>query len=166
MKRSWLYVSFAISLVSLLGGTIASARAAAATPAALSVLPGAWNCTAHASDGPSTATVTFTQVLPTLVQYRYSVTSGKGAGHKGGGVWFYDSKKGEYVAMGGGSDGWGVSRGSASASAMTVTLLDTYPSDPTNGTSTFHFAPSTISYTSDWKKGDKPMHFQQTCTKT
>ena len=57
-------------------------------------------------------------------------------------------------------------RGPASADAMTVTLADTYPSDPTNGTSTYHFAASTISYTSDWKKNGTPMHVQQTCTKS
>jgi hypothetical protein len=105
-------------------------------------------------------------VLPNLVQYSYIVTSGKNAGHKGAGEWFYDAEKAEYVAMGAGSSGWGVSRGPASAGAMMVALTDTYPSDPANGTTTYRFASSTISYSSDWKKNGKPMHVQQTCTKS
>jgi hypothetical protein len=137
----------------------------AGTPATISILPGTWNCTTHGSTGTSTGTVTFTEVTPNIAQYRYTVTSGSGAGHKGGGEWLYDSKKGEYVALGGGTAGWGVSRGPAAADAMTVTLTDTYPSDPANGTTTYRFTQSTIASTSDWKKSGKPMHDQQTCTK-
>lgn len=165
MKLLWLRCSFAIGFLSLAMATIATAQASMA-PASISMLPGTWNCTTHGSTGTSTGTVTFTQVLPNLVQFHWTDTSGKTAGNKGGGEWIYDSKKGEYVALGAGSYGWGVSRGSASASATTVTLTDTYPSDPTNGTTTYHFAPSTIGFTSDWKKGGKAMHMQQTCTKT
>ncbi len=84
---------------------------------------------------------------------------------KGGGDWLYDSKKGEYVALGAEPGFWGVSRGMASADATTITLTDTYPSDPTNGTTTYHFARSTIGFTADWKKDGKPMRLQQTCTK-
>ena len=165
MKLLWLSAAFAISAVSLSGVTIATAQAAAPA-AAINVLPGTWNCTTHGSTGTSNGTVTFTQVTPSLVQFQWATTSGKNAGHKGGGEWFYDSKKAEYVAMGAGSGGWGVSRGPASADATTVTLTDTYPSDPSNGTTTYHFAASTIGFTSDWKKDDKPMHIAQTCTRT
>ncbi len=166
MKLLQLIAAFAIGFISLSGAAIATAQGAAASSAALNVLPGTWSCTSHGSNGPSTGTVTFTQAMPNLVQYTYAVTSGKNAGHKGAGEWLYDTKKAEYVALGAGSSGWGVSRGPASADAMTVTLADTYPSDPTNGTSTYHFAASTISYTSDWKKNGTPMHVQQTCTKS
>jgi hypothetical protein len=154
---------FAIALAAL-SSAAATAQGTAAA-AAISMLPGTWTCTTHGSTGASTGTVTFTQVSPSLLQYRYAVTSGKDAGHKGGGDWLYDSKKGEYVALGAGAGGWGVSRGAASANATTVTLTDTYPSDPTNGTTTYHFTQSTISFTSDWKKDGKPMHIQQTCTR-
>ena len=165
MKLSWLKPSFAIGFFALASATIATSQAAV-TPASISMLPGTWNCTTRGSTGTSTGTITFTQVLPNLVQFHWTVTSGKTAGDRGGGEWMYDSKKGEYVWLGAGSYGWGVSRGSASASATTITVADTYPSDPTNGTSTYHFASSTIGFTSDWKKNGKPMHVQQTCTKT
>ncbi len=165
MKLLCLGATLAISLVCLSSAAIATAQAAAASPAALNVLPGTWNCTAHGPNGTSSGTVTFTQVLPNLVRFDYVVTGGKGTGHKGAGEWLYDTKKAEYVALSAGSSGWGVSRGAASAGAVTVTLTDTYPNDPTNGTTVFHFAPSTINNTSDWKKDGKPMHSQQTCTK-
>jgi hypothetical protein len=154
----------AIGLASL-SSAMATAQAAVA-PASISVLPGTWNCTTHGSTGPSTGTVTFTQVTPDLVQYRWASLTGKNAGNKGGGVWFYDSKKSEYVALGAGTGSWGVSRGPGSADATTVTLTDTYPSDPANATTTYHFAKSTIGFTSDWKKDGKPMHISQTCTRT
>lgn len=158
-----LITMFAIALA-LISGAVATARAAA-SPTSIGILSGTWNCTTHGSNGASAGTVTFTQVTPELVQYRWVDTSGKTAGNKGGGVWFFDSKKGEYVALGAGTGGWGVSRGTASADATTITLTDTYPSDPMNGTTTYHFAPSTIGFASDWKKNGKPMHSQQTCTK-
>jgi hypothetical protein len=163
MKCVRLIAVSAIALASL-SSAMATARAAA-TPASMSILPGTWNCTTHGSTGTSTGTVSFTQVTPDLVQFRWTDLSGKNAGHKGGGEWFYDSKKGEYVALGAGTGFWGVSRGLASAAATTVTLTDTYPSDPTNGTTTYHFARSTIGFTSDWKKDGKQMHIQQTCTR-
>lgn len=164
MKLLWLSAAFAVGVVSLSSVTIAAAQGAAA-PASMGMLPGTWNCTTRDSIGTHTGTVTFTQVTPDLVQFHWATTSGKNAGHKGGGVWFYDSSKGEYVAMGAGSGGWGVSRGSASADATMVTLKDTYPDDPTNGTTVYHFAATTINYTSNWKKDGKPMQSQQTCTK-
>lgn len=162
MKFPRLIAMFAIGLASLSSAVTA---AQAASPASNGMLPGTWNCTTHGSNGTSTGTVTFTQVTPDLVQFRWADTSGKTAGHKGGGEWFYDSKKGEYVALGAGTGFWGVSRGAASADATTITLTDTYPSDPSNGTTTYRFAQSTIASTSDWKKNGKPMHSQQTCTK-
>lgn len=157
-----LITAFAIGMVSL---SSAVATAQGATPASISILTGTWNCTTHGSTGTSTGTVTFTQVTPNLVQFRWTDTSGKTAGNKGGGDWFYDSQKGEYVTLSAGTGFWGVSRGAASADATTITLTDTYPSDPTNGTTTYHFAQSTIGFTSDYKKDGKPMHVQQTCTR-
>jgi outer membrane lipoprotein-sorting protein len=156
----------AISAVALAALPSAMATAqASVNPTSIGILSGTWNCTTHGSMGPSTGTVTFTQAAPDLVQFRWMDKTGKTAGNKGGGVWFYDSKKGEYVAMNAGPGFWGVSRGLGSANAATVTLNDVYPSDPTNGTTTYHFAQSTISFTSDWKKDGKPMHIEQTCTK-
>jgi hypothetical protein len=163
MKILRLTTTFAIGLAAL-SSVMATAQGAAA-PASITVLPGTWNCTSHGSTGTSTGSVTFTQVTPDLVQYRWVDKTGKNAGNKGGGEWFYDSKKSEYVALGAGTGFWGVSRGLASADATTITLTDTYPSDPTNGTTTYHFSQSTIAFTSDWKKDGKPMHIQQTCTK-
>jgi outer membrane lipoprotein-sorting protein len=164
MKMLRLITAFSIGFVGISAAVIGAARAAQG-PAALSVLSGTWNCTSQGPSGKGAGTVTFTRVLPNLMQFSDVVTSGKNTGHKGTGEWFYDAKKGEYVAMSAGSGGWGVSRGPASADAMMVTLTDVYPSDPTNGTTTFHFASGTISFSSDWKKNGKPMHFQETCTK-
>jgi hypothetical protein len=163
MKFLRLIATFALGFASL-SSAVATARGAT-TPTSIGILPGTWNCTTHGSTGTSTGTVTFTPVTANLVQYRWADLSGKNAGHKGGGEWFYDSTKGEYIALGAGTGFWGVSRGLASANATTITLTDTYPSDPTNGTTTYHFAQSTISRTSDWKKDGKPMHIQQTCTR-
>jgi hypothetical protein len=163
MKILRLIAMFAMGLASLTPA-VGTAQAAA-TPASIGILPGSWNCTTHGSTGTSTGTVAFTAVTPDLVQFRWTDTTGKNAGHKGGGEWFYDSKKGEYVALGAGTGFWGVSRGLASADATTITLTDTYPSDPANGRTTYHFAQSTISFTSDWKNNGKAMHIQQTCTR-
>lgn len=143
----------------------AMASAQASTPMSIGILPGTWNCTTHGSTGASTGTVTFVSIAPDLVQYRWMTKTGKHAGNKGGGEWYYDSKKSEYVSLGAGTGFWGVSRGMGTADASTITLMDTYPSDPSNGKSTFHFAQSTISYTSDWKQGGKAMHDEQTCTR-
>jgi hypothetical protein len=165
MKTLRLIATFSIGLLALSGTGIAGARAAAASPAILGALSGAWNCTSQGPTGKGTGTVTFTRVLPNMVQFTDVVTGGKNAGHKAAGVWYYDAKKGEYVAMSAGSGGWGVSRGSTSADAMSVTLADTYPSDPTNGTTTFHFTSSSVTLSSDWKKDGKPQHSQGTCTK-
>lgn len=162
MNSLRLVAAFAIGLASL---SSAVASAAGETPASIGILPGSWNCTTHGSTGTSTGTVTFTQVTSDLVQFHWADLTGKNAGHKGGGEWFYDSKKGEYVALGAGSGFWGVSRGAGSADATTITLKDTYPDDPTNGTSTYHFAQAAIGFTSDWKQDGKPMHIEQTCTR-
>jgi hypothetical protein len=162
MKFLRLVAAFAIGLVTF-SGAVATAQGTA--PASNAILPGSWNCTTHGSTGTSTGTVTFAQVTPDLVQFHWADLTGKNAGNKGGGDWFYDSKKGEYVTLGAGTGFWGVSQGMASANATTITLKDTYPDDPSNGTTTFHFAQSTISFTSDWKQGGKPMHIQQTCTR-
>lgn len=144
---------------------ISSAIAQAGTPASLGILPGTWNCTTHGSTGTSTGSVTFTPVMTDLVQFRWIDKTGKNAGHKGGGEWFYDAKKGQYVALGAGDGGWGVSQGKASADATSMTLTDMYPSDPTNGTTTYRFTQSKIAFTSDWKQSGKAMHIEQTCTR-
>ena len=162
MKSSRLILTSVIGVTSLV---FAMAAAQAATPASISIMPGTWNCTTHGSTGTSTGTVTFEPVTGDLVQYHWADLTGKNAGHKGAGEWYFDASKGEYVSLGAGTGFWGVSRGMASASATTITLTDTYPNDPSNGATTFHFAPSTISFASDWKKDGKPMHVQQTCTK-
>lgn len=143
----------------------AVATAQASAPTSIGILPGTWNCTTHGSTGTSTGTVTFVPITSDLVQYHWMTKTGKHAGNKGGGEWFYDSKKSEYVSLGAGTGFWGVSRGMGPANASTITLTDTYPSDPMNGTSTFHFAQSSISYTSDWKQNGKAMHDEQTCTR-
>lgn len=167
MKTLRLIYTFSIGLVALSSAGITGAHAAAAaSPAILGVLSGTWNCTSQGPAGKGAGTVTFTHVLPNVVQFSDVVTGGKNTGHKGVGMWYYDTKKGEYVAMSAGSGGWGVSRGLTSAGAMTATLTDTYPSDPTNGTTTFHFTSSTATVSSDWKKDGKPQHFQETCTRS
>jgi hypothetical protein len=143
----------------------AHARAAQG-PAILGVMLGTWNCSSQGSNGKSASSVTFTRVSDDLTQYTLAVTSGKNAGHKDAGVWYYDAKKGEFVSLGAGGYGWGVSRGPASADAMSVTFTDTYPSDPSNGTTTFRFNPGNITVTSDWKMQGKPMHSQGVCTKS
>jgi hypothetical protein len=143
----------------------AVATASASTPKSIGILPGTWNCTTHGTTGTSTGSVTFMPINSNLVQYHWVNKTGKNAGNKGGGEWYYDSKKSEYVSLGAGTGFWGVSRGMGGADAATITLRDTYPADPTNGTTTFHFAQSTIRFTSDWKQGGKPMHSAQTCTR-
>lgn len=141
------------------------ATAQAATPMSNGVLPGTWNCTTTGSNGASTGTVTFMAVTPDLVQYHWMTKTGKHAGNKGGGEWYFDAKKGEYISLGAGTGFWGVSRGMGSADASTIMLTDTYPNDPTNGTTTFHFAQNAISFTSDWKEGGKAMHAHQVCAR-
>lgn len=162
MKSLRLLTAVAIGLAALAS---AVAPTSAATATSLSLLPGTWNCTTQGSMGPSTGTVTFTQVLPNLVQLHWKDSTGKTAGLEGTGEWFYDSKKGEYVSFGAGSYGWGVSQGAGSADATTITLKDTYPNDPSNGTTTYHLSSSSIGFTSDWMQNGKAMHIEQTCTK-
>src|ERR1700761_3726375 len=119
----------AIAAISL--STIAVAQAN--TPTSIGILPGTWNCTTHGTSGTSTGSVTFVPITSDLVQYHWVNKTGKHAGNKGGGEWYYDTKKGEYISLGAGTGFWGVSRGMGSADAATITLTDTYPADPTNG---------------------------------
>lgn len=164
MKSLRLMATSSIALFALTMGVVASASAAQ-SPAWLAALPGTWNCSANGPDGKSTSVYTFETVNPDTVQWSSRTTSGKYAGNKGAGVLYYDTKKSEYVTMGAGN-GWGVSRGKASATATTITMTDTYPTDPTNGTTVFGFTSTSLTSTSNWKKDGKPMHSSGECTKT
>lgn len=163
MRSLRLLAAVAIGLASL--STAVTRAQAAAAPASIAILSGTWNCSTHGSNGTSTGTVTFEQVNPDLVQFHWMDKTGKNAGNKGAGEWYYDSKKSEYISLGAGPGFWGVSRGSGAADATTLTLTDTYPSDPTNGTTTYHLTASKISFSADYKKDGKPMHVEQTCMK-
>ena len=136
---------------------------AAGSPTALSMMPGTWTCDSHGSNGKRASTYTFTNIGDNIVQYSWV---GKiHPDRKGAGVWYYDTKAHEYVAMGAGPNGWGVSRGSADPNDATVKLQDTYPSDPTNGTSTYHFSSNGVSFESRWRDKGRAMIQSGTCKK-
>jgi hypothetical protein len=136
---------------------------ASAAPTALSMMPGTWSCDSHGSNGKRSSTYTFTNIGDNVMQFSWV---GKiHPDRKGAGVWYYDTKAHEYVSMGAGAGGWGVSRGSASPNDATVKLQDTYPPDPMNGTTTYHFSSNGVSYESRWSDKGKAMMQSGSCKK-
>lgn len=158
------YTAYLAGFLSLLISIGFITSKATAAPMGITSLAGTWTCTSHGSRGQRATAYTFTTISPNTVQYSWVGKSRPD--RKGAGVWYYDTQAHEYVAMGAGAGGWGVSRGSAGANDATVKLQDTYPPDPSNGTTTYHFSSNGLSFESRWSDKGRAMLQSGTCKRT
>jgi hypothetical protein len=157
-----------LAVTAALAGTGTFVRAAAPKPALFSMLTGTWNCTYHGPKGTRTSSATFTAVNSNWLQYSGKVSAYGGTpAHESINLLGYDSKKGEYVGMGGSSlpGDWGIGTAKASPTAMTMTFSSAYPADPTNQKTTYTFGSPTTTFTSSWTEKGKAMSAKGTCTK-
>jgi hypothetical protein len=129
-------LSLALVVAAAVAGTSTFARAAAQTPALLTM----------SKDG----------------------AYGKDPAHESVGLIGYDTKKGQYVAMGGntlpGGDS-GIGTAKASPSATTMTFLNAYPADPTREKSAYTFGASSVTWSDAWTEKGKAMTGHGSCTK-
>jgi hypothetical protein len=162
--RSFLYIAAVLIVFS----TVAHAQAQ--KPALMTALPGTWNCTYQGPKGTRTSTITVTSANDNWLQTT-SKTSAYGTtpAHEGLGLLGYDSKKSEYVSMGGntlaGNDDWGLGTAKASPTATTVTFDGGYPPDPSHEKDTWAINGSSMTYTSTWTEKGKAMSGHGSCTK-
>ena len=161
---------FGVALVAALGtiGALRPASAAAAMPAALSTLVGSWNCTYTGPKGSSHSTYTITKVSDLWVEGTGEEGAyGDRAAHKSFFLIGYDPKKHMYVSMGGDTlaGDYGTSTAPASATAMKMTYVNSYPADPTHEKDVWTYTPTTISIASAWTEKGKAMTGKSSCTK-
>lgn len=162
--RSFFFL--AVALITASG----MAQADTQNAAMMTALPGTWNCTYHGPKGTRTSTLTFTAANDNWLQSTSKVTAyGTTPAHEGVGLFGYDSKKGEYVSMGGntiaGNDQWGVGIAKASSTATTFTFDGGYPPDPTQEKDTYTLNGSTMTSSSTWTENGKAMSGKGSCTK-
>lgn len=165
--RSLLYGVCATAIA--LGGAVGFARAAAQAPAVLAMLPGNWSCTYRGPKGTQTSTLTITSQNPNWVLIVGKDSAyGTTAAHEGVTLVGYDSKKNQYIGMGGnslpGAD-WGLGIAKASPTATTMTFSGGYPPDPTHDKTTYTFAASSMSWTDNWTEKGKAMTAHGSCTR-
>jgi hypothetical protein len=163
------FLCLALVVASTLAGTSTYARAAAQTPALLTMLPGTWNCTFHGPKGTRTSTLTFSSANSSWLQDSSKVSAyGGNPAHEGVGLLGYDNKKDQYVGMGGntlpGGD-WGMGTAKASPTATTMTFVGAYPPDPTHETTAYTFTASSVTWHDAWTEKGKAMSGHGTCTK-
>ena len=158
----------ALIFISALTGTATIARAAAPQPALLPMLVGTWNCTYASPKGKSTSTITFTSTNDLwLTDTEQDSAYADRPAHTGGGMLGYDSKKKQYVGMGGSTipGDWGISTAKASPTATTMTFIGAYPPDPTHDSTLFHFSATKIASVDTWTEKGKTMTGRGECTK-
>jgi hypothetical protein len=165
----WIFLSLALAVAAAVAGTSTFARAAAQTPALLTMLPGTWNCTYHGPKGTQTSTITFTSVNSSWLQNTEKDGAyGKDPAHEGVGLLGYDNKKDQYVGMGGNTlpgGEWGMGTAKASPTATTMTFVGAYPPDPTHETTAYVFSPTSVTWHDAWTEKGKPMTGHGSCTK-
>jgi hypothetical protein len=167
-RPSYLYLF--ITVIVTLTATGASVRAATETPALFKLLPGTWNCTYHGPKGTQTSTPTFSPSVSNWIRETGKDGAyGSTPAHEDTSIFSYDSKKGEYVSMGGnsvaGGDNWGVGTAKASPGATTMTFVTAYPADPTHEKDVYSFSASKVTWTSAWVEKGKAMSGHGSCTK-
>lgn len=138
------------------------------TPVLFSTLAGAWSCTSHGPNGTRTSTTTWTRLDNGWFQEstKRSATAKTPASTEAG-LLGYDSKKQEYVSMGGSSTGdWGLGTAKASPTATTFTFAGGYPPDPTHEKDTYHLSGNSMNWTSVWTEKGKTMTSKGSCTKS
>ena len=169
MNSGRIFLSLALVVASTLAGTSTFARAAAQTPALLTMLPGTWNCSYHGPKGTQTSTITFTSVNSTWLQNTSKDGAyGKDPAHQSVGLLGYDNKKDQYVGMGGNTlpgGNWGIGTAKASPSATTMTFMNNYPADPTNEKTAYTFGPTSVTWSDSWTEKGKAMTGKGSCTK-
>jgi hypothetical protein len=151
-----------------LNGSARPAQAVAVKPAVLSMLVGTWNCSNVGPKGKSTSSITFTTANDLwLTDTEQDGAYGDRPAHKGTGMFGYDSKKQQYVGMGGSTipGDWGAGTAKASPTATSMTFVGVYPPNPTHDRTAFQFTTTKISSTDTWTEKGKTMTAHATCTK-
>lgn len=148
--------------------TVTTAVAAAPKPVVLGMLVGTWNCTYVGPKGKETSTITFANANGLwLTDTEQDGAYGDRPAHSGTGMLGYDSKKQQYVGMGGSTlpGDYGIGTAKASPTATSMTFVSAYPADPTHDTTAYHFMPTQITSVDTWTEKGKKMTAHSTCTK-
>jgi hypothetical protein len=169
MKFQRVFLCLALVAACAVAATTSFARAAAQGPALLAMMPGTWSCTYRGPKGTRTSMLTITsQNSNWLLILGKDSSYGTTPAHEGVTLIGYDSKKAQYVAMGGnslpGAD-WGIGTAKASPAATTMTFLGAYPADPTHDKTTYTFGSTGISWNETWTETGKTMSGHGSCTK-
>ena len=164
-------ISSCAVLAIALGATVGLGKAAPATkPALLPVLIGTWSCTYTGPKGKQTSSVTFTRLNDAWIQgIGKNGAYGKDPANASVDVIGYDAKKQQYIDMSGNTmshDNYGISHAAASATALTMTWVGYFPTDPSNGKTLYHFAPTKFTSHSTWTEKGKAMSGDGVCTKS
>jgi hypothetical protein len=168
MKFSRLLLGFALGAALVMAAPSGRASAAMAMPSALAALVGSWNCTDTGPKGTSHSTYTISKVNDLWVQGSGDEGAyGDRAAHKAFFFIGYDPKKHMYISMGGDTlpGDYGTSTADASATAMKMTYVNSYPADPTHEKDVWTYTPTTISIASAWTEKGKMMTSKGSCTK-
>lgn len=151
-----------------LGVTASLGHAAAAKPAFMTALVGTWSCTYDGPKGRQSSTMTFTAMNDAwLKETEKDGAYGKDPAHGGFASMTYDTKKHQYVYMGGTTlaNDYGTSTADASPAATSITFVAAYPADPTHGRNVITLNGNTITSHSTWTEKGKQLSGHSTCTK-
>jgi hypothetical protein len=166
MLRRFICLAVVLVCATTMAGT--SARAAASSPAVLSMLVGTWNCTYVGPKGTQTSSITFTKANDLwLSDTEHDGAYGDRPAHDGAGLLGYDSKGHQYVGMGGSTlpGDFGIGTAKASPMATTMTFVGAYPPDPTHDKTTYTFTSTKITSLDSFTEKGKAMTGHGTCTK-
>ena len=162
------FLTGAAVLALMLGASTYSAQSAAAKPQLISTLVGTWNCSYTGPKGTLTSTITFTSLNDMWLQdTEKDGKYGDRPAHTAFGFFGYDSKKHQYVSMGGSTlpGDYGVGTAAASPETSDMTFVGAYPADPTHDKTVFHFGATKVTSVDTWTEKGKAMTGHGVCTK-
>lgn len=168
MKFSRSLLGFALGVALVMSAPSGRASAAMTMPSALAALVGSWNCSYTGQKGTSHSTYTISKVSDLWVQGSGDEGAyGDHPAHKSFFMIGYDPKKHTYVSMSGDTlaGDYGISTAAASATAMRMTYVNSYPADPTHEKDVWTYTPTTVSIASAWTEKGKMMTSKGSCTK-
>ena len=148
--------------------TASLTHAAVSKPTFMTALVGTWSCTYDGPKGHQTSTMTFSEMNDTwLKETENDGKYGKDPAHTGFAYVTYDTKKHQYVYMGGTTmeNDYGLSTADASPSATSVTFVGAYPADPTHGRIVVTLNGNTMTSHNSWTEKGKQLTGKGTCTK-
>ncbi|MBV8639215.1 MAG: hypothetical protein JO322_14145 [Candidatus Eremiobacteraeota bacterium] len=151
-----------------LAATVSFSHAASSKPAFMTALVGTWNCTYDGPKGHQSSTLTFSAMNDTwLKETEKDGAYGKDPAHEGFGYITYDTKKHQYIDMGGTTlaNDYGVSSADASPSATSITFVGAFPADPSHGRNLITLNGNTVTTHSSWTQKGKQLSGHGSCTK-